>query len=114
MSKKQTKQVKKPLSPRALATLIDNYGAMKAAVADLQKKERELREKIIEETHALGIASSEGHLFRVNVTVATSTTVNWRRLALDHNISTNEIEEYSSYSDSYRVSVSARKTDTKA
>ena len=57
--------------------IADELGAIRAALADLKKREDDARAKLLE----LGINSAEGQLFRVTVSHADRERVDWAAVA---------------------------------
>ena len=60
-----------------LANIADDLGRIKAEIADLTTRKRELEDVIIES----GETVVEGRLFRVTVSVFERATVAWRKIA---------------------------------
>ena len=60
-----------------LANIADDLGRIKAEIADLTARKRELEDVIIES----GETEVEGRLFRVTVSVFERATIAWRKIA---------------------------------
>lgn len=58
------------------ASLVDRLGDVKAEIADLEKKEKELRDEFV----SLGLDSADGSLFHATVSRYDRVTTDWKAL----------------------------------
>jgi hypothetical protein len=65
------------MSKQNLTALVDELGAVKAEVAELTKRERELKAALI----AAGVDTVDGRYFRAAIVRTESTVVNWKEVA---------------------------------
>jgi len=101
-------QAAKPTAAQTMADKVDELGALRSVIADLQAQ----ADKIRTELEDAGLSDIEGNLYRVNfATVAGSTLTNWRAVAERLKASPQLIRAYTKTGEaSTRMTVKARQT----
>jgi hypothetical protein len=90
-----------------LARVVDQLGAVKAQIADLQKIEKELKAELA----GTGFSFVDGAQYRASIHWQSHTSIDWRAIAEHFNPSRQLVTAHSSHGDlSPVVRVSARKT----
>ena len=84
-----------------LTTIADRLGSIRAQIADLEAKEKELTQALVES----GLPTIEGRTFRASVSHAVYQYVDYRRMLEDYDI---DISPYSEERERVQVRVSAR------
>ena len=84
-----------------LTTIADRLGSIRAQIADLEAKEKELTQALVES----GLPTIEGRTFRASVSHAVYRYVDYRRMLEDYDI---DISPYSEERERVQVRVSAR------
>lgn len=87
-----------------LAAMIDEFGALKAAKAELEKREKAFKENFAE----LEAGSYEGDLFRLNVLEFPVTSIGWEAIAMKLKPSKQLITAHTSQRDQRTLRVGAR------
>lgn len=82
-------------------TLADRLGILRAEIAELEKREKEIKTALIK----CGWDEIEGRLFRVTVSHANFTTVDYGRMLEDYDI---DLRPYSEQKERVTVRVTAR------
>lgn len=94
------------LTSKLLGALADELGAIKAQIADLKKREDELKDQLFENT---GITVVEGELFRAVQIQSQVETTDWKAVALRCEPSYQLVTAHTTTSTRTTVRVSARK-----
>lgn len=87
---------------------VDSLGEVKAQLAQLSAKEKQLKEQLISYAKFTDTAAFEGAYFRASVSSAIRQSVSWKSLVEDLGLSDADLEPYKSESTVVSVRVSAR------
>lgn len=88
-----------------VGALVDELGALRAARADLDAREKEIRATLL----TAGIDRAEGSLFRVAVSTTLRSVVDWRAVAERLGASRQLVRAHTRETDVVTVRVSARR-----
>lgn len=91
------------LNQNQKAALVDELGSLKATMAPLAKREKEIKALLIAE----GEKAIDGHLFRVTVSHIVSKKTDFKKIALKVGFSRQMETAYTSESESDRVTCKA-------
>ena len=105
-----------PRAPKQKAidvkNIIDQLGRVKATIADLSAREKELRQQLIDLADQDGSSELDGELFHVVVSHYTMTTVSWKSVAEAMKAPESLIAANSSETEVTKVTVNARKSQS--
>ena len=85
-------------------TIVDQLGKLKAQISDLQAKEKELKQQLIES----GIEADEGKLFRVTVSRFEKTTINYSEIVKELKPKQSILDKFTRISEQVMVRVTAK------
>ncbi len=94
----------KTVSPVWLGDIVDELGQVKAQIANLEKREAELRQAIIDS----GESEAEGDLFRATVSETITTKIDYKAVCEKLGPSTQLLTAHTSHSDRVTVKVVSR------
>lgn len=101
----------KVYNARAIERLSDEIGEIQAQIADLEKRENEIKEKLTDVTGGYG--TTEGRLFRVNVVTSLRKATAWKNVAMKMNPTRQLITANTTEKPVTTVKVTARRDEKK-